>query len=340
MKLADRLKEEISILDLASHFNIIVGRKNTAICPFHEDTNASLQFYPKTNRFYCFGCAAKGTVIDLAMKMQNSSLSEALSYLVDQYHIKEFNTFQIAKMPSKNINQHKIINQEIYQYFFNNIDLTEKGKEYLLKRGLSDNTITKFRIRSIDDPKKILHKLKQQFDKNDLKKSGLVITSKEEYDYLVFWRPAIIFTHFKDGNPIYFSSRNIVGKVKSFKLAGIKQKYYLGFKNEKNIYIFESVIDGLSNYDLYGDAFISINGINSINIDKYKLLLKAFPDKNFILAFDNDKAGRMKLYELRNGIKEISYLSFLNWDIIFKECNVKDCKDMNEVLMKCARRHN
>jgi len=340
MKLADRLKQEINILDLANHFNILVGHNNTAICPFHEDTNASLKFYPNTNSFHCFGCAANGTIIDLAMRMQNYSLSEALSYLVEQYHINKSNTSQIAKIPSKNIILHKAINQEVYQYFYNNIDLTQKGKKYLQKRGLSESTLKKYKIKSIDDSKSIFNILKQKFTRKELKEAGIVGTSKTGKDYFVFWQPAIIFTHFKDGNPVYFSSRNIVGEVKSFKLVGIKQKYYLGFNNEKDIYIFESVIDGLSNYELYRDAFISINGINSINIDKYKLLLKAFPDKNFILAFDNDKAGRMKLDELRNGIKEISNLSYLNWDNIFKECKVNKCKDMNEVLTQCARRHN
>ena len=150
-------------------------------------------------------------------------------------------------------------------------------------------------------------------------------------------KPAIIFTHFENSEPIYFSSRNLTGEPKSFKLHKVKQKYFIGFDKEKKIYIFESIIDGLSNYELYGDGFISINGINSINPEKYQILLKQFPEKHFIFAFDNDEAGINKQDKLKEEIKKFANYSFLNWDKVFAECQVKNCKDMNEVLMEYKR---
>ena len=32
-------------------------------CPFHDDGNPSMQLYPSTNSYYCFGCGASGDVV-------------------------------------------------------------------------------------------------------------------------------------------------------------------------------------------------------------------------------------------------------------------------------------
>ncbi|MDP8204917.1 MAG: CHC2 zinc finger domain-containing protein [Candidatus Tenebribacter mawsonii] len=336
MKHLDKIKQEINIIDLANHFSISV-KNNKAICPFHEDTNASLTFYPKTDSFHCFGCSASGSVIDLTMRMQHKNFIEAVNYLEDLYHITETETHKKTKIKDNKAGYSKLKIQTVYQYFFDIISLTDKGKKYMQQRGLSDSTINKFRIKSIDEPNKVFRKLKQQFDNDVLKKAGLIGTSKKGNDYFVFWQPAIIFTHFKDGSPVYFSSRNLIGDIKSYKLNGIKQKYYYAFNDEKNIYIFESIIDGLSNYELFGDGFISINGINSLRIKNYNSLITEYPDKNIVFAFDNDEAGINKTLEFKN---EIENLSHLNWHCVFDECNIEPCKDMNEVLVQYRKKNN
>lgn len=49
------IEENISIIELASKFVEILNG-NSALCPFHVDTNPSLHFYPETNSFHCFSC--------------------------------------------------------------------------------------------------------------------------------------------------------------------------------------------------------------------------------------------------------------------------------------------
>jgi CHC2 zinc finger len=47
-------------------------------CPFHADRNPSLNFNPKKNAFYCFGCGAKGTTRKLVIQLTGISESEAI----------------------------------------------------------------------------------------------------------------------------------------------------------------------------------------------------------------------------------------------------------------------
>lgn len=44
------------------------GQTYCTCCPFHTDRTPSLYVYPDTNRYWCFGCGAKGNPIDFVME--------------------------------------------------------------------------------------------------------------------------------------------------------------------------------------------------------------------------------------------------------------------------------
>ena len=89
---AEEIKRTVPILELATYLGIKIDPHNRAICPFHKDTNPSLKFYPENNSFYCFGCNIGGSNIDLVMKTQNKAFVEALTFIVDLYHLKDKKT--------------------------------------------------------------------------------------------------------------------------------------------------------------------------------------------------------------------------------------------------------
>ena len=48
----------------AEHYGLKVNRNGMACCPFHNDRHPSLKL--NEEYFFCFGCGAKGDVIDFA----------------------------------------------------------------------------------------------------------------------------------------------------------------------------------------------------------------------------------------------------------------------------------
>ena len=62
----DYVKDNVDIIAVAEFYGMKVV-KNKALCCFHDEKTPSLNF--KYNRFNCFGCNAKGSVIDLVMKL-------------------------------------------------------------------------------------------------------------------------------------------------------------------------------------------------------------------------------------------------------------------------------
>ena len=48
-----------------------------AQCPFHPDTKASCSIHLERKVFYCFGCGAKGSVLDFVALLENVSIHDA-----------------------------------------------------------------------------------------------------------------------------------------------------------------------------------------------------------------------------------------------------------------------
>ena len=57
------------------------GRVRQGVCPFHEEAEGSFTVYANTQRFYCFGCGARGDVLDFVQRTEGLSLPEAIRRL-------------------------------------------------------------------------------------------------------------------------------------------------------------------------------------------------------------------------------------------------------------------
>src|SRR5688572_11978270 len=79
------IKARVSIATVLSHFGIELGGRGAermARCPFHEDTKPSLQVNVEKHLFTCFGCDAKGSVLDFVAKKEGCDLREAARRIV------------------------------------------------------------------------------------------------------------------------------------------------------------------------------------------------------------------------------------------------------------------
>ena len=59
------------------------GPQKTLLCPFHEETEPSCKVNLEKRAFHCFGCGAKGNVLDFVARMENAELPEAARKLAE-----------------------------------------------------------------------------------------------------------------------------------------------------------------------------------------------------------------------------------------------------------------
>ena len=62
---------------------IKLDSRGFAICPFHNERTPSFHVHSRWNRFYCFGCGAKGDVIEFIRKQNGFGFKEAVKYLIN-----------------------------------------------------------------------------------------------------------------------------------------------------------------------------------------------------------------------------------------------------------------
>ena len=74
MTIYENIKAAISVKQAAEHYGLKVNRSGMTCCPFHNDRHPSLKL--NEDYFFCFGCGAKGDVIDLVAKLFNLSNHE------------------------------------------------------------------------------------------------------------------------------------------------------------------------------------------------------------------------------------------------------------------------
>ena len=85
MTMYETIKAVVPMKQAAEHYGLKVSRNGMACCPFHHDRHPSLKL--NENYFFCFGCGAKGDVIDLVARMFELSGYEAAQRLAADFGI-------------------------------------------------------------------------------------------------------------------------------------------------------------------------------------------------------------------------------------------------------------
>ena len=85
MNLFETVKANVSVPEAARAYGLTVTRHSMARCPFHNDRHPSLKLNP--DFYYCFGCGAKGDVIDLVAELFNLSPYEAARKIAEDFGI-------------------------------------------------------------------------------------------------------------------------------------------------------------------------------------------------------------------------------------------------------------
>lgn len=99
----ERLKAENSLSDLAARFGVALqsnGDEYEAACPFHEEDTPSFTIFPGRDgveRFHCFGCGARGDVMDFVQQIKGVDLREAINILGGRSNRDNVTPKRIAK---------------------------------------------------------------------------------------------------------------------------------------------------------------------------------------------------------------------------------------------------
>ena len=85
MTMYETIKAAVPMRQAAEHYGLKTSRNGMACCPFHHDRHPSMKL--NEDYFFCFGCGAKGDVIDLVARLFDLSGYEAAQRLAADFGI-------------------------------------------------------------------------------------------------------------------------------------------------------------------------------------------------------------------------------------------------------------
>lgn len=103
------VKDNVSILSMLADHGIEPNHEGKILCLFHDEKTPSLQIYPETNTFKCYGCGKNGDVIDLYAGVKGSPESDtfrAAKELAKKYNLP-YDTSH-SKKPSQSKGKAKV----------------------------------------------------------------------------------------------------------------------------------------------------------------------------------------------------------------------------------------
>lgn len=75
MNLYETVKADVPVRQATEHYRLSISRNDMACCPFHNDKHPSLKL--NEDYFYCFGCGAKGDIVDFTARLYDLTSYEA-----------------------------------------------------------------------------------------------------------------------------------------------------------------------------------------------------------------------------------------------------------------------
>lgn len=141
--LIDSLLHAADIVAVISHYITVEkkGRNFVAVCPFHNDTNPSLQISAEKQIFKCFACGTGGNAIGFVQEFEKTSFIEAARKVAEivGFHDPRLEAMAKPKAPIDPEKQKLFACINDLQSFYRYSLMTpegEKAREYLKKRNL------------------------------------------------------------------------------------------------------------------------------------------------------------------------------------------------------------
>ncbi len=210
----EQIKERLDIVEvLGSYLKLEkAGQNYKARCPFHNEKTPSFLVSPSRQSFYCFGCEAHGDIFSFLERFEGLDFRGALKSLADRAGVKlgDYN----PKQQEKNEKNFAIL-EKVASFFENNLKVNSKAASYLEARGISENSIAKWRLGFSKNEWREAHDflLNEGFSREEMLQTGLIkkadpSTGPGEEKYYDTFRNRIMFPIFdRAGRVIAFSGR-------------------------------------------------------------------------------------------------------------------------------------
>jgi DNA primase len=305
----EEIKNKLNILDVVGSYVKLskTGVNYRGVCPFHSEKGPSFFVSPSRQMWHCFGCGAGSSVFDFIMKIEGVEFGDALRILANKagVELKRENPQIVSER--KKLYEICDLSASFFEKQMEGSEWGQKAKEYLLKRGIEEETIKKWRLGYSPDTWQGLSDflVSRGYARDEIVRAGLAVQSEKGNNPYDRFRGRIIF-------PIFDLNSQVIGfGARIFKEADKKEtaKYIntpqtmlydksnvlyginyakLSIRKKNQCVLTEGYTDAIMCHQAGFDNTVAVSG--TALTPRHLNLLKRYSD-NLLLAFDMDLAG-------------------------------------------------
>ena len=196
------------------------GREYHALCPFHKEKSPSFTVNDEKGFFHCFGCGAHGDVIGFTMDYEHLGYREAIEKLAGEAGLSVPKaTHAEVERESREQSLQQVL-EAVCSWFEEQREATSEAdfaRRYILERGLSAETIARFRIGYAPENRDALTRAMKQrgISEQQLIDTGMLISIEGKAPYARFRRRLMFPIRDRKSRVIGFGGRILPGEPNS-----------------------------------------------------------------------------------------------------------------------------
>jgi DNA primase len=305
----EEIKNKLNVVDVVGSYVKLTktGANLRGICPFHSEKGPSFFVSPARQMWKCFGCGKGGDIFEFIKDIEGVEFGDALKILAAKAGVELKRENPKLKTERNRLYEICDLACSFFEKQLGNSAYGKDAKEYLLKRGIKEETISKWRLGYSPDTWQGLSDflVGRGYTRDEIVKAGLAVQSEKGNNPYDRFRGRIIF-------PIFDSNSQVIGfGARIFKDADKKETakyintpqtmlydksnvlYGINFaktavrKNNQCV-LTEGYTDAIMCHQAGFENTVAVSG--TALTPRHLNILKRYSD-SLLLAFDMDLAG-------------------------------------------------